>query len=66
MTDTNTSPPTPTAKPRGVSMYDPQWDYAKERADKMTVQSGKKVSASEYIQSLIDADMKKHKNTKPQ
>lgn len=65
MTNTN-SPPTPTAKPRGVSMYDPQWDHAKERADELTKKNGKKVSASEYIQMLVDKDMKKHKNTKPQ
>lgn len=64
---TNTPTPYPkTAKPRGVSLYDPQWDYAKERAKELSEASGKPVSASEYIQSLIDADKKKHSNTKPQ
>ena len=61
---TNNSPPIPTAKPRGVSLYDPRWDYAKERAQELSKQSGKPVSASEYIQTLIDADKKKHVTSK--
>lgn len=60
---TNNSPPQ-TAKPRGVSLYDIQWDYAKERAKEVAEKTGKFVSASEYIQSLIEADKQKH--TKPQ
>lgn len=60
----NNSPPR-TAKPRGVSLYDPQWDYAKERAKEIAEKTGKPVSASEFIQTLIEADKKKHDTTKP-
>lgn len=62
MPNTNHPPPTPTAKPRGVSLYDPQWDYAKKQADSLTAKTGKKVSASEFVQSLIEKDMKKNGN----
>ena len=61
---TNNFSPILIAKPRGVSLYDPQWDYAKERAQELSKQSGKPVSASEFIQTLIDADKKKHITSK--
>lgn len=69
MTDTQTpTPPKKTSKPRGVSLYDRQWEHAKKRAQELTDMDpySKPVSASEYIQKLIDADMRKHSNTKPQ
>lgn len=62
---TEPQPNPTTAKPRGISLYDPQWEHAKERAKELTKVFGKPVSASEYIQRLIDTDKKKH-NTKPQ
>ena len=67
MTDTQTTAPTATAQPRGVSLYLRQWLHAQQKAKELTDRTGKKVSVSEYIQGLIDADMKKPKrDSKPQ
>lgn len=66
MSPTQDKTPTPTAKPRSVSLYDIHHDYVQKRADVLTARTGKPVNVSKYIQQLIEADMRKHsrENTK--
>lgn len=53
----DTSPPT--AKPAGISLYDPQREFLERKAAELTKRTGKYVSASKVTQMLIDAAMKK-------
>ena len=55
MTDTK-------AKPRGVSLYDAQWQHAQRKADQESTRTGKVVSASEIIQQLLEKDMRASNN----
>ncbi len=62
MDKTKTSPPT--AKPAGISLYDPQREYLKRKAEELTERTGKIVSASKVNQMLIDEAMKKEQGKK--
>lgn len=52
-------PSPPTAKPAGISLYEPQRKYLERKAEELTERMGKYVSASKVNQMLIDEAMKK-------
>ncbi len=58
----DTSPPT--AKAKGMSLYERQWQFLKYKAMELTQKTGKPVSASKVNQMLIDEAMKKEQGKK--
>lgn len=63
MEDTPKKPTPPTtAKPRGISLYDDQYEFAEKKAKELTKRG--KPSASRYIQQLLDDAMKREEREK--
>lgn len=49
------------AKPTGISLYDAQREWLKKKAKELEAKRGKKVSASQVVQELIEEKIRKER-----